>query len=290
MNVLISGATGFIGRHLVNALLKSGYKVAILKRTTSELKKKAPVNDNIQVFISDTYNDINFGIKTFNPDIVIHLAALYINDHTASDISDLINSNITFGSHILQAMAENGGGCFLNFGTRWQHLGNKRYAPANFYAATKEAFNCILRYYEDRNILHKTIELCDTFGPDDSRKKIVDLLISACCNRTAIDLSPGEQMLDLSFVGDICEFIISNISKKNFFNNDIISLCGSTIKLFDLGTMIEKIFNIHGLLRWGAKSYRKNEIMTPPLYYHEIKLKNDSLEKYITNVYKNIYP
>jgi nucleoside-diphosphate-sugar epimerase len=284
MKVLISGATGFIGGHLVAFLLKSGFKVAILKRANSNLKKIESYKDSIQIFISDTYNNIYSAIKHFNPAVVIHLATLYINHHKPENISDLIRSNITFGTHILEAIAENGGGYFLNVGTRWQHIGNRRYAPANLYAATKEAFKCMIKYYETKNILHKTIELCDTFGQDDNRKKIVDLLISACYNKTPVDLTPGEQILDFSFVDDICEFIIASIKNVNFFDNGTISLCGTIIKLSDLGEMIENKFNTSDLLRWGVRPYRENEVMKPPIYYHKIQLKDNSLEKYIDSV------
>jgi nucleoside-diphosphate-sugar epimerase len=290
MKVLVSGATGFIGGHLVTHLLKSGFDVAILTRTNSSLEKILSFKKRVQIFESDTYEDIYFGIKKFTPHIVIHLAAFYIKKHTSKDIFDLINSNIIFGTYILEAIAENGGGFFLNFGTRWQHIGNKRYNPANIYAATKESFKCILRYYENKNIAHKTIELCDTYGDKDSRMKIFDLLISACQNKTPLDLSPGKQILDLSFVDDICQFIISNINDFKFFDNGNLSLCGTTIKLSDLGTLIENKFGVHGLLKWGAKPYRENEIMNPPLYYHKIQLKKYSLEKYITEKSENYFP
>lgn len=123
------------------------------------------------------------GVHIFSPDAVIHLAALYVNQHKPADIFELANSNIVFGTHILEAMTKNGVAKFLNIGTRWQHLGNKRYNPANLYSATKEAFKAILMYYETRGLKHKTLEFGDTYGSGDTRKKIMELLITTCQKR-----------------------------------------------------------------------------------------------------------
>jgi nucleoside-diphosphate-sugar epimerase len=284
IRILISGATGFIGTHLVFTLLKYGHTVAILKRRDSDLKGLIPLGDKIKVFASDTYNDIDAGVYAFAPDVVIHLAALYVNQHTPEHIVALMNSNIVFGTHILEAMTKNGVTRFLNIGTRWQHLGNKRYNPANLYSATKEAFKAIVMYYGARGIRHKTLEFGDTYGSGDTRKKIMELLITACQKREKIDLTPGEQILDVTSVDDISAFIATNINSSGFFDNKTLSISGAVIKLRDLGVMIEREFETEGLFNWGGKPYRENEAMEPPCYYKKERLNPHSLETYIKNI------
>jgi nucleoside-diphosphate-sugar epimerase len=283
MKVLVTGATGFIGIHLVFSFLKYGHTIAILKRRDSGLKGLIQLKDKIKVFASDTYNDIDTGIHTFSPDVVIHLAALYVNQHKPEDIFELVNSNIVFGTYILEAMTKNGISNFLNIGTRWQHLGNKRYNPANLYSATKEAFKTILMYYGTRDIKHKTLEFGDTYGSGDTRKKIMELLITTCRKKEKIDLTPGEQMLDLTAVDDISAYIATNINSPGFFDNKTVSISGAVIKLRDLGAMIEREFETEGLFNWGGKPYRENEAMEPPLYYRKTQLNPDYLETYIRN-------
>jgi nucleoside-diphosphate-sugar epimerase len=286
LKVLVTGATGFIGSHLVFSLLENNYTIAILKREKSKLKTLAPIRDKIRICISDTYNSIFSSIKDFKPDIVIHAASLIIYKPEREEIIDIIDSNIKFGTLVLEAMTKNRVKYFLNIGTRWQHIGNKRYCPANLYAATKEAFKDILIWYESKGIKHKTIELCDTFGNEDTRKKILNLLITSCRSKTKIDLTFGEQILDMSYIGDICRFILSHITYDLFFDNKTISLSGTKIKLRDLGVMIEKMFKTHGLFKWGVKPYRENEVMIPPIYYHNIQLSQQSLKKYLENITK----
>jgi nucleoside-diphosphate-sugar epimerase len=281
--VLVTGATGFIGSHLVFSLMEKGYAVGILVRASSNLQKFKSIQNSITVLEADTYAVINSGIKSFIPDVVLHAAAM-VNQQAPEQIVDLINANITLGTHVLEAMKENGVLNFINIGTRWQHIGNKRYCPANLYAATKEAFKDILIYYEKKGIRHKTIELCDTFGAGDTRKKILDLLIAACQKHEPVDLSPGEQTLDLSYVDDICRFILTGIQSEKFFDYKTVSLSSTVIKLRDLGEMIEKEFKARELFNWGGKSYRENEVMEPPLYYKAIQLNPNSLRAYIKNI------
>jgi nucleoside-diphosphate-sugar epimerase len=277
--IMVTGATGFIGSHLIPILLREYYQVAIIKRKQTKYE-----NSNVRIIDSDCCESIRSGIKDFKPDVVIHLATLYINKHTPAQIAELINSNITFGTYILEAMAENNILRFVNIGTYAQHFGGKEYCPVNLYAATKEAFKDILAFYESKAIQHKTIELFDTYGEGDTRKKIMELLITACLNKKPLDLTSGEQFLDLSSVDDICEFLVSHIKKPDFFDNGTIALSGNVIKLRDLGAIIESHFNAPGILHWGAKQYRDNEMMKPPEYHPKVQLNQDSLRKYIEKV------
>jgi nucleoside-diphosphate-sugar epimerase len=279
---LITGATGFIGSNLALFLIKNNYSVAVIKRERSDLKALNAVKEKLSIYKSDSYNDICAGMKDFNPDTVIHCAALsHIYNHKAEDIAEFINSNIVFGTYLLEAMKENGRRHFINIGTQWQHLHNKRYCPVNLYAATKEAFKNILIYYESKGIKHKTIELFDTYGEGDTRKKVMELLINACRNKEQLDLTPGGQYMNLTSVEDICAFLGLHIGKPEFFDNQTIALSGNMIKLRDLGALIESYFNAPGILRWGAKQYRDNEIMTPPEYYPKVQLNQSSLQNYI---------
>jgi nucleoside-diphosphate-sugar epimerase len=274
MKILLTGATGFIGKHLVDSLQNEKHDVAQLLRKASV--NKGPTSSNVYVYESLT--QIDAVLSKFRPDVVMHLAALYINKHCMADIEALVNSNITYGTCLLEAMKNNGMKKFINFGTRWQHLDDECYKPANLYAASKEAFQDMLIYYGNIGIKYKTIELCDTYGACDTRKKIIDLMFEACINREQLDLSPGEQLIDVVSVDDICNFLIKELQTDFFYDNSRIGLSGNTISLRELGRLIEKITNVSGYLNFGSKPYRENEVMIPPKSEKMISITEGSLE------------
>lgn len=265
MKIMCTGTTGFIGTNLVFKLLAAKHVVALLKRKTSSLHILEQVRNDIIIYDYTTYTDIQNAITDFMPDVVIHLATLYINRHKVNDIPQLIESNILFGTQLLEAMKNSGVQKFINFGTRWQHVDNTFYNPANLYAATKQAFFDMLLWYMKNGISAKTLELCDTFGKYDTRKKIVNLMIEACKDKKHLDLSPGEQILDMVFIDHVINYLLKNIGNDGFFDNTALQLIGSEIKLKDLGCLIETLSGVTGFLRWGEKPYRNNEVMTPPL-------------------------
>lgn len=281
MKVLITGATGFIGCHLVKALIQRKYTVAALVRSVSQSR----CEETCRTYPCDTYEEIVYAITDYKPDVVIHLAALYINKHLPEDINPLIASNVLFGTELLEAMCNNDIKRFINFGTRWQHIDDSEYNPANLYAATKEAFQKILVYYGKNAISYKTLELCDTFGSGDNRKKIVDLLFDACMSGKKIDLSPGGQVLDIVSVDDICSYIAENIQKEEFYDNQRVGISGMEITLRELGRIVEKITGTSGLLNFGGKPYRENEVMTPPKEKRMVKIASADIQEQLMLLY-----
>ncbi len=277
MRLVITGATGFVGTHLIPRLSTSGHEIAILTRTSSISDLNS--FDSIQVYQVDTYKSIFQAIEEYQPDAIIHLATLYINNHQPDDIPSLIQSNIIFGTQVLEAMRSCGIGRFLNFGTRWQHLYQEREHASNLYAATKNAFQDILAYYHHQHgILYTTLELCDTFGKGDPREKIVELMVQACTLKSDLALSPGEQVLDILSIDDLVSYVVEGLDKGEFFHNEVIALSGDEVSLRDLGMMIETIFSVSGYLRWGKRPYRVNEVMSPPVFSRILKISRNPLD------------
>ena len=101
MKVLISGASGYIGSHLLKNIDHKKYQLAVLVRNTSQ-----PILPGTLIINS---NDTGWKtkVKTFNPDVVIHLAAHLTSGDDENQIDKLIESNIRFGTHLLDALKKN---------------------------------------------------------------------------------------------------------------------------------------------------------------------------------------
>lgn len=268
MKILITGATGFIGKHLIDSLTKSHYSIFIITRknsNTTSINKKV----TILKYDEDITNLESF-FKEYKFDGIIHLASIFLSEHNKEDINNLINSNITFGTQLLEMSKKHKVKWFINTGTFWQHYKNEEYNPVNLYAATKEAFIDIAKYYtETSNLIFTTIKLNDTFGPNDTRKKIFNIWKEISENNQTLKMSKGEQLIDICFIEDIInayEILIKHLNSRraNSFRNKIFVVSSNEkTSLKELAKLFEKTTQKKLNILWGEKEYRKREVMVP---------------------------
>lgn len=266
---LVTGATGFIGSHLVKRLHEIKWDVHIIKRANSNLDTLEPIKNKVHFHIYDgTVQSLLKAVSDVRPDTVFHLASFFTAEHEAKQINDLIQSNIQFSTHLLEAMTVNNVRMLVNTGTAWQHYQNQPYSPVCLYAATKQAFEAILKYYSEVNGIDAiTLKLFDTYGPNDTRKKLFNLLDEHSRSGKVLGMSGGDQLIDLVYVDDVIDAYLcaANLLRKKNTNHEM-SYCvtsGSPIKLKDIVQRycqhLGKTVNIN----WGVLPYRRREVMIP---------------------------
>lgn len=265
---IITGATGYIGSNLLEALVNENWRITIIVRKNSSFDYIKKIKDRIAIFEYDgCIEKLTMLFSKIKPDIVFHIASKVVIQHSASDIDDMLESNIRFGTQLLEAMVKTGTVNIVNTGTSWQHYQNAEYNPVNLYAASKQAFMAILQYYsESSGIRSITLELFETYGPNDKRCKIINLLIESHKNNLNLDMTPGEQELDFVFIDDVIRGYMTAanilIDEEIEKINKIFSICtNKPIKLKELVNLYEKINNIKLPINWGGRPYRKREVM-----------------------------
>ncbi len=265
--ILLTGATGFVGRNLVPHLLRNGFAVEVLVRPDSNPSVLGSFARDVRVhrYLGD-YESAEKALLESKPDVLVHLATHFVARHKPSDISSLIQSNVLFGAHLLEAMGKAGTKFYLDAGTFWQHFGGEDYHPSALYAATKQALRDVLKFYvEAAGIRALTLELFETYGPGDTRAKVLNLFMNRSREGVALPLSPGEQELDLVHVADVCRAFETALSLLLNDRSDnkmpVYSVSsGAPITLKDLGTRIEAVTGKKGFFRFGELPYRDREI------------------------------
>ena len=122
MKILMTGITGFIGHHLGERLVNDGHEVFAIVRPTSKIDGLSEnLRHNVKFHVYDSENTVldivtDLCVEGNRPDVVYHLAANFLNAHQFDDIKFLIQSNITFGTELLDAMAANNIFNFVNTG------------------------------------------------------------------------------------------------------------------------------------------------------------------------------
>lgn len=268
--VLVTGGTGFIGSHLIKKLVELGMDVHLVVRKTSKIteqKHSSVMKIHIHVYDGQMETMTNI-FKQASPDLVIHLASLFIAEHSSEDIDELIKSNILLGTHTLEAMKVTNVKYIINTGTNWQNYLGTDYNPVDLYAATKQAFESIAMYYtQTTNIRMLTLKLYDTYGPNDKRNKILSLFNRISETQNCLDMSKGEQLLGMVYIDDVVKaFLVSIdlIMTKDLHYQETFFLNPDTYyTLKDLAKLYEKIFEVKLNINFGARPYRKREVMKP---------------------------
>jgi len=135
-----------------------------------------------------------------------------------------------------------------------------------FLVSPKQAFLDIAKFYTDsRNIKMITLKLFDTYGPNDNRRKLFNLLKNAALKNKPLAMSFGEQLIDIVYIDDVINaFILA--SKRILTIRDVeefIVSSGKTISLKKLVEIYNEIAPKKVLVKWGALPYRKREVMIP---------------------------
>ena len=265
---LVTGATGFIGSNLVKRLINEGWGVDIVVRHGSKLDRLCAQENAITAYEHDGSTDGLIDIVArAKPDTVFHLASLFLAQHKSSDVESLISSNLLFSTQLVEAMVVNGVGNLVNTGTSWQHFHNEDYCPVNLYAATKQAFEDILKYYVEAHGLNVvTLALFDTYGENDPRPKLISLFWNAAIDRTLLHMSPGEQLVDLVHIDDVMAAFsraADIVEAQKGTQSTYAVSSGKAVPLKVLAEIFQKVTGTTLNINWGGRPYRDREVMIP---------------------------
>ena len=265
---LITGATGFVGSHLARRMVRAGWQVHMVSRANSRLPEAEEFSYVTNHIYDGSSESIVNCVVQAKPDVVFHLASLFLSQHAIKDIIALIQTNLLFGSQLLEAMKENKVTNLVNTGTSWQHYNNEDYNPVCLYAATKQAFEAILEYYVQAcGFKVITLKLFDTYGPDDHRLKLFHLLSKVATSGEKLDMSSGEQLIDLVHIDDVTEAYLNAAQRlidcRAQQHERYAVSSGKPIPLRDLVVLYSEVIGSAINVNWGVRSYRFREVMEP---------------------------
>jgi nucleoside-diphosphate-sugar epimerase len=253
--ILITGATGFLGSHLVKALFDSGYDIVVLKRSFSNIWRiKDVLNELIFYDIDKTALEVPF--KENKIDCVIHTATLY--GRQGEKASEIAEANLIFPLKLLEIAVSFNTDTFFNTDTIL-------YKSLNYYSLSKRQFVEWLKPFHDQ-IKIFNLKLEHMYGEGDDFSKFIPFVIRELLLKAKeIRLTKGEQKRDFIYVEDVVNAFVNIISQsdkfsKGFYEYQIGSGIASSIK--DIVVLLKSLTqNEETYLNFGALPYRENEIM-----------------------------
>ncbi len=263
--ILVTGATGFVGTHLTRHLADAGWDVSALVLPLPDVER---LDERVAPYELDgTTERVIAQVAQARPDVVVHLASLFVAEHTPQQVAPLVEANVLFGAQLLEAMSAAGVTALVNTGTSWQHFEDADYDPVCLYAATKQAFEDLAAYYVNaRGLRMVTLRLFDTYGSNDPRPKLFNVLRSAAAEGRRIAMSPGRQQIDLVHVDDVAaafEVAAARALDAPPATNEAWAVsAGERVSLRELVERWERASGVHVDIDWGGRPYRQREVMT----------------------------
>ena len=181
--ILLTGGTGFLGSHQIEAFIKKSYKVILLIRKSSNLSRiKNLLNNLIIINIdSEPLKDI---FKKYKINYVVHLACNYGKNNKSK--KELTQSNIIFGQDLCKNAILNNVRFFINIDTMLpENLNN--------YSSSKKIFSNWLKL-QSNQIKIVNLKVDYIFGPKNNKDSFVNLLIYKFINNVnEVRLTSGLQ-------------------------------------------------------------------------------------------------
>lgn len=248
--ILVTGINGFIGNLVASKLLAKGYKVVGLEHPACDLARIKPILPKLKVYRLGN-ESVEKIFRERKIDGIVHLATYYRKHHTRSDISGMFRTNVELPALLLDLGATAGLKWFINTGTFFECAWSGRplsenapIAPWNLYAATKTAFDDVLKTYaRGGKVRAMTIRLFSPYGPKDNPDKLIPYLVGAALGKKPIKLSSLPQKLAFIYVEDIADAFIKAVKAvRSLKKHEIINIGGKdSHDAAEITAILEKI-------------------------------------------------
>ena len=255
MKALITGAGGFIGSHLCEALIEKGYKVKAFVRYNSRnlwgWLESSPYKEEMEVISGDIrdYDSVKDAMKGI--DIVFHLAALIGIPYSYISPLAYIKTNVQGTYNILQAAKEFEIQKLIHTSTS-EVYGTARFVPITEehpinpqspYSATKAAADYLaLSFHRSFGLPVTIIRPFNTYGPRQSARAVIPTIITQILSgKRKIKLGSLHPTRDLTYVKDTVEGFIK-VAESGKSTGKIINI-GSNFEI-SVGNVAKLIANL----------------------------------------------
>jgi NAD dependent epimerase/dehydratase len=215
--VLVTGAGGFIGSHLAEALVREGASVRAFVRYTSRgdhgwLEAAEPeLVRELEIFRGDLVNPEAVAAAVRDRDVVLHLGALIPIPYSYLHPREFVTANVTGTLNVLEAARRVEVDRIVHtstsevYGTATTIPINEehRLHPQSPYAATKVgADQLALSYQRSFGMPVVIVRPFNTFGPRQSARAVIPTIVTQAMSRETIELGATDTTRDFLYVDD----------------------------------------------------------------------------------------
>ena len=248
--VLVTGADGFIGSHLVEELVKQGLSVKAFVFYNSFNSNgwidslSQDIQDEIEIFAGDVRDPNGVKESMKGIDTIYHLAALIGIPFSYHSPDSYVDTNIKGTLNVLQAARDLDTKRIIITSTS-EVYGTAQYVPIDEkhpfqgqspYSATKIGADRLSEsFYRSFNSPVTIVRPFNTYGPRQSARAIIPTIITQLLDeKTEINLGALDPTRDLCYVKDTVNGFIQIASSENTIGQEINIATGVEISIGDL--------------------------------------------------------
>jgi dTDP-glucose 4,6-dehydratase len=256
--ILVTGAGGFIGSHLVEALVRRGGEVCAFVRYNSRndwglLEQVDPeLKGQFEVRAGDFEDQRAIAAAVRGRSLVFHLGALIAIPYSYLHPVDVVQANVLGTLNVLEACREHGVERLVQLSTS-EVYGTAQYAPIDEahplraqspYAASKIAADKLAEsYWLSYGLPVAIARPFNTYGPRQSARAIIPSIVSQALAREVVKIGNLKPTRDFCFVEDTVDGLI-RIGEAAASPGEVINL--GTGKEISIGALAEQIIALVG--------------------------------------------
>lgn len=268
--VLVTGATGFIGSHLVRRLVGIGCEVVAMTRPSSNLWRIKDTLSQVKIVKADmdklVVGNLESGLK--GVEVVYHLAAAGV-DQCRQDAMSIFRTNVMGTVQLLRLAHSLKTIRFIYCGSCFEYGPGSRLRedvlprPQSEYGASKvAAWSIVHAFSRQYGLPTVTLRPFTVYGPFEAKQRLVPYTIVKALQGSTIDLTGGEQSRDFVFVEDVIEALLEAAAAPEAPGCTMNVCTGVATLVKDLvNTLVELIGN-GAAPRFGTIPYRDTEMRT----------------------------
>ena len=258
MKILVTGADGFIGSHVVETLVKSGHDVRAFVLYNSfnswgwlDESDKA-IRDSIDIFAGDIRDPHGVDKAVENQEVILNLAALIAIPYSYHSPDTYIDTNIKGTLNILQAARRHNVKRVVQTSTS-EVYGTAQYIPIDEvhplhpqspYAATKVgADQLALSFHASFDVPVGILRPFNTYGPRQSARAVIPTIISQLANKSKVKLGSLSPTRDFSFVQDTANGFLAAAQSDAIVGQTINLGSGFEISIKETAETIARLMN-----------------------------------------------
>jgi len=232
-NILVTGSSGFIGSHIVDALEENGHKVVLFDSVSSKYKSKTQ-----KEIIGDILNIDDIYEAMTGCDVVYHFAAQADIDFSMIDPVKTIQQNIIGTQNLLETAKKQKVDRLFFASTIYVYS-----EMGSFYRVSKQACEKIIEEYQKVFGLDYTIlRFGSLYGPRANEFNAIRIFLTqALKNKKIVRRGDGEEIREYIHVKDAARLCVDALNKK-YKNKHLIITGNQQIRVKDLLTIIQEIF------------------------------------------------